>query len=103
RRLDPHGDLFLLPASAVDSAGYPASVPLSRRRTQGGFQLRIRPAAERRERAEVCDLPSALRHLLSAGDSGDFHDRLRASADRRLRSEAGSANHLIAADRGLEL
>ena len=55
--------------------GHPPHVRISRRGAQSGLQFRIRPAGERRERAEVHHLPSALRHQFPVrGD--DRLDRL---------------------------
>ncbi len=58
---------------------------ISRRRAQGGLQLRIRQARHRRERAEVRHLASALRHQLPVRHHADFDARLHGRA-RSVRS-----------------
>ena len=67
------------------------------------FNFESGQAGDGRKRAEVRDLPSALRNQLPAGGDGDFHDLLRAAADRRFYAAVSGAHRAAAVDRGREL
>ncbi len=91
-RLHPAGVAAGFPVRHLAHEGHAADVPVSRRRAQGGVQFRIRQAGDGGERAEVRDLPSALRDQLSAGGNADRDPGLRVPAVRQLLHQAGGAH-----------